>query len=47
MRVFPQLRPGDSCITFGINRLGDSHSLLFRIYENDEEMKASEDLYED
>lgn len=47
MRVFPQLRPGDSCITFGINRLGDSHSLLFRIYENDEEMKASGDLYED
>ena len=31
MRVFPQLRPGDSCITFGINRLGDSHSLLFII----------------
>ena len=44
MRNCTLLRPGDTCVTFGISRLGDGHSLLFRVYENDEDMAASNDL---
>ena len=44
MRNCTLLRPGDTCVTFGISRLGDGHSLLFRVYEDEEDMIASGDL---
>ena len=33
MRKCRQLRPGDTCTTLGVSRLGDSNSILFRIYD--------------
>ena len=33
MRECRQLRPGDTCTTLGVSRLGDSNSILFRVYD--------------
>lgn len=33
MRKCRQLRPGDTCTALGVSRLGDSNSILFRVYD--------------
>ena len=44
MRKCRQLRPGDTCTTLGVSRLGDSNSILFRVYDPITDAETGETL---